>query len=62
MSVRDGVMLYLFVKHEGYDRDGNLMSSDGSAFPEAQNKKHKNNKNYASSAFDKRGDVVDAGA
>ncbi len=40
MSVRDGVMLYLFVKHEGYDRDGNLMSSDGSAFPEAQNKKH----------------------
>ncbi len=62
MSVRDGVMLYLFVRHEGYDRDGNLMSSDGSAFPEAQNKNHNNNKNYASSAFDKKGDVADAGA
>lgn len=62
MSVRDGVILHLFVRHEGYDREGNLLPSDGSAFPAAQDKKKNESKNYASSAFEKRADVADAGA
>lgn len=36
LYVRDGVTLYYFVRHEGYDRAGNLLPNDGSALPEAQ--------------------------
>ena len=39
LYVRDGVTLYVFVRHEGFDRNGQMLPDDGSAYPEAQMKK-----------------------
>jgi len=60
LSVRDGVPIYLFVRHEGLDQSGNSLPDDGSAFPGARQKK-KDEAMQASTAFDRRGEVEDAG-
>ena len=63
LKVRDGIILHVFVRHEGFDQYGNLLPDDGTAFPGDRSKKKNSQeeKMYASSAFDKRGDVKDAG-
>ena len=34
-DVRDGVVLYAFVRHEGFDKNDVALPDDGQAFPEA---------------------------
>ena len=56
--IRDGVQLYMFVKHQGYDRKGQLLPSDGTAFPGVNQRKTKNGSpSVASSPFAKQGDA-----
>ena len=38
-NVRDGVILYSFIRHEAYDKSDNLLPNDGTNFPGAE-KKH----------------------
>lgn len=58
--VRDGIPFFVFVKHEAYDKGGKKLPDDGSAFPGARQKKEQE-KLHESTAFDKRGEVEDAG-
>lgn len=54
LSVRDGVILHVFVRHEGFDQYGNALPDDGSAFPgDRGKKKNGDEKKYAQSAFDR---------
>ena len=38
-QVRDGVSLFVFVRHEGFDAQGRQLPDDGSCFPGAKEKK-----------------------
>jgi hypothetical protein len=58
--VRDGVPIFAFVKHEAFDKSGKKLPDDGSAFPGARQQKEREQL-HASTAFDKRGEVEDAG-
>lgn len=39
------MLLNVFVRHEGFDRDGNPLPDDGSAFPGRKDSKKDSNKN-----------------
>lgn len=63
LHVRDGVKLHVFVRHQGFDQFGNELPNDGSAFPgERQKKANEDTRVYASTAFDRRGEVHDPAA
>lgn len=55
--VRDGVPLYIYVKHQGFDRTGKLLPSDGTAFPGDNTRKSKTQANLNTSAFVRRQDI-----
>jgi len=58
LHVRDGVPLFVYVKHQGFDRDGKLLPQDGSAFPGASKRGTKvAEATRQSTPFDRRGDV-----
>jgi hypothetical protein len=48
LSVRDGVNLHVFIRHEGFDQFGNALPDDGSSFPgDRSKKKNGEDKKYA---------------
>lgn len=59
MHVRDGVLVYLFVRHEGFDVTGNALPNDGSYFPGARKKKLGDDKDLLSTSnpFSRKADV-----
>lgn len=59
MHVRDGVLVYLFVRHEGFDAQGNQLPDDGSCFPGARKKKLDEDKDLLSTSnpFSRKADV-----
>ena len=63
LKVRDGVVLHVFIRHEGFDQFGNALPDDGSAFPgnRSVKKSGQEDKKYASSAFERHSDLKDAG-
>lgn len=49
----------MFVRHQAFTEDGREMPNDGSYFPDELQQKSKEEKKYASSAFDRKGEVDD---
>jgi hypothetical protein len=63
LHVRDGVIMNIFIRHEGLDKSGKELANDGTNFPAEQLKKSgEDKKKFATSPFAKKGHFDDPAA